>query len=86
MARAEYDAVRHLRLTPALHAELERTLGSYLLHLLEHRCGALSSCASCARACSEGLRRLCQQGFSRMFRSAFQTFMARSMARLRIKR
>ncbi|MBO9309273.1 MAG: DNA repair protein RecO [Chloroflexi bacterium] len=37
MARAEYDAVRHLRLTPALHAELERTLGGYLLHLLEHR-------------------------------------------------
>ncbi|MCS6872707.1 MAG: DNA repair protein RecO [Anaerolineae bacterium] len=37
MARTDYEAVRHLRLTAALHAELERTLGSYLLHLLELR-------------------------------------------------
>lgn len=37
MARSEYEIVRHLRLTPALHAELERTLGSYLQHLLELR-------------------------------------------------
>lgn len=37
MARAEYDAVRRLRLTAALHAELERTLSNYVLHLLEQR-------------------------------------------------
>ncbi len=37
MLRSEYVVVRHLRLTPAQHAELERTLGGYLQHLLELR-------------------------------------------------
>ncbi|PJF35479.1 MAG: DNA repair protein RecO [Candidatus Thermofonsia Clade 1 bacterium] len=37
MARTDYESVRHLRLSPALHAELDRTLSHYLLHLLEQR-------------------------------------------------
>ncbi len=37
MARHEYEAVRPLRLTAALHAELERILSGYLQHLLEQR-------------------------------------------------
>ncbi len=37
MARASYDSVSRLRVEPALHTELERTLHLYLLHQLELR-------------------------------------------------